>query len=80
MRVRVKAAVQHWPSELAHCTHLALHLHSQSFLAEPSGKAERIINHLKLLQIMAKIFYLLKQNKNTESKIYGKWFAQAKSV
>ena len=29
---------------------------------------------------MAKIFYLLKQNKNTVSKIYGKWFAQAKSV
>ena len=29
---------------------------------------------------MAKIFYLLKQNKNTTSKIYGKWFAQAKSV
>ena len=29
---------------------------------------------------MAKIFYLLKQNKNTESKIYGKWFAQAKAV
>ena len=29
---------------------------------------------------MAKIFYLLKQNKNTASKIYGKWFAQAKSV
>ena len=29
---------------------------------------------------MAKIFYLLKQNKNTTSKIYGKWFAQSKSV
>ena len=29
---------------------------------------------------MAKIFYLLKQNKNTTSKIFGKWFAQAKSV
>ena len=29
---------------------------------------------------MAKIFYLLKQNKNTESKIFGKWFAQAKAV
>ena len=29
---------------------------------------------------MAKIFYLLKQNKNSVSKIYGKWFAQAKSV
>ena len=29
---------------------------------------------------MAKIFYLLKQNKNEDSKIYGKWFAQAKSV
>ena len=29
---------------------------------------------------MAKIFYLLKQNKNAESRIYGKWFAQAKSV
>ena len=29
---------------------------------------------------MAKIFYLLKQNKNTASKIFGKWFAQAKSV
>ena len=29
---------------------------------------------------MAKIFYLLKQNKNEDSKIYGKWFAQMKSV
>ena len=29
---------------------------------------------------MAKIFYLLKQNKNENAKIYGKWFAQAKSV
>ena len=29
---------------------------------------------------MAKIFYLLKQNKNEDAKIYGKWFAHAKSV
>ena len=29
---------------------------------------------------MAKIFYLLKQNKNENAKIYGKWFARAKSV
>ena len=29
---------------------------------------------------MAKIFYLLKQNKSESSKIFGKWFAQAKSV
>ena len=29
---------------------------------------------------MAKIFYLLKQNKNEDAKIYGKWFAQVKSV
>ena len=29
---------------------------------------------------MAKIFYLLKQNKNEDAKIYGKWFAQMKSV
>ena len=28
---------------------------------------------------MAKVFYLLKQNKNSASKIFGKWFAQAKS-
>ena len=29
---------------------------------------------------MAKIFYELKQNKNEDSKIYGKWFAYAKAV
>ena len=29
---------------------------------------------------MAKIFYELKQNKNEDSKIYGKWFAYARSV
>ena len=29
---------------------------------------------------MAKIFYQLKQNNNTDAKVYGKWFAQAKSV
>ena len=29
---------------------------------------------------MAKIFYLLKQNKVTSSKIYGKWFAYVKSL
>ena len=29
---------------------------------------------------MAKIFYLLKQNNNSDAKVYGKWFAQAKSV
>ena len=29
---------------------------------------------------MAKIFYQLRQNKNVESKIYGKWFAHSKSV
>ena len=29
---------------------------------------------------MAKIFYQLRQNKNVKSKIYGKWFAHAKSV
>ena len=29
---------------------------------------------------MAKIFYLLKQNKNADAKIYGKWFAYMKSV
>ena len=29
---------------------------------------------------MAKIFYLLKQNKNASSKIYGKWFAQGKTI
>ena len=29
---------------------------------------------------MAKIFYQLRQNKNELSKIYGKWFAHAKSV
>ena len=29
---------------------------------------------------MAKIFYELKQNKNTMSKIYGKWFAKAKAI
>ena len=29
---------------------------------------------------MAKIFYLLKQNKVTSSKIYGKWFAHGKTV
>ena len=29
---------------------------------------------------MAKIFYLLKQNKVTSSKIYGKWFAQGKTI
>ena len=34
----------------------------------------------KLNSIMAKIFYLLKQNNNSDAKVYGKWFAQAKSV
>ena len=29
---------------------------------------------------MAKIFYELKQNNNTDAKVYGKWFALAKSV
>ena len=29
---------------------------------------------------MAKIFYELKQNNNTDAKIYGKWFAFAKAV
>ena len=29
---------------------------------------------------MAKIFYLLKQNKVTSSKIYGKWFAHGKTI
>ena len=29
---------------------------------------------------MAKIFYLLKQNKVTSSKIYGKWFAIGKTI
>ena len=29
---------------------------------------------------MAKIFYQLRQNKNEDAKIYGKWFAHAKSV
>ena len=29
---------------------------------------------------MEKIFYILKQNKNEDSKIYGKWFAYMKSV
>ena len=29
---------------------------------------------------MAKIFYLLKQNKNDKSKIYGKWFAHGKTI
>ena len=29
---------------------------------------------------MAKIFYELKQNKNEDSKIYGKWFAHAKAI
>ena len=29
---------------------------------------------------MAKIFYQLRQNKNHDSKIYGKWFAHSKSV
>ena len=29
---------------------------------------------------MAKIFYELKQNKNEDSKIYGKWFAYARAV
>ena len=29
---------------------------------------------------MAKIFYLLKKNSNQTSKIYGKWFAQGKTV
>ena len=29
---------------------------------------------------MAKIFYQLKQNNNSDAKVYGKWFAQAKSV
>ena len=29
---------------------------------------------------MAKIFYQLKQNNNTDAKVYGKWFANAKSV
>ncbi len=29
---------------------------------------------------MAKIFYLLKQNKNQSSKIHGKWFAHGKTI
>ena len=29
---------------------------------------------------MAKIFYELRQNKNAQSKIFGKWFAHSKSV
>jgi len=29
---------------------------------------------------VAKIFYLLKQNKVTSSKIYGKWFAHGKTI
>ena len=29
---------------------------------------------------MAKIFYLLKQNKATGSKIFGKWFAKGKTI
>ena len=29
---------------------------------------------------MAKIFYELRQNKNEESKVYGKWFAHGKTV
>ena len=29
---------------------------------------------------MAKIFYLLKQNKNQTSRIYGKWFAHGKTI
>ena len=29
---------------------------------------------------MAKIFYELRQNKNTLSKIFGKWFAHSKSI
>ena len=29
---------------------------------------------------MAKIFYVLKQNNNSDAKIYGKWFAYMKSV
>ena len=29
---------------------------------------------------MAKIFYLLKQNKNQGSKIFGKWFAHGKTI
>jgi len=29
---------------------------------------------------MAKIFYLLKQNKSQSSKIYGKWFAHGKTI
>ena len=29
---------------------------------------------------MAKIFYLLKQNKEQGSKIYGKWFAHGKTI
>ena len=29
---------------------------------------------------MAKIFYLLKQNKSQSSKIFGKWFAHSKAV
>ena len=29
---------------------------------------------------MAKIFYELKQNKNGDSKVYGKWFAYGKTI
>ncbi|MBP5220991.1 MAG: hypothetical protein J6034_09890, partial [Bacteroidaceae bacterium] len=29
---------------------------------------------------MAKIFYLLKQNKNQSSRIFGKWFAHGKTI
>ena len=42
-----------------------------------------IINQLTIkntLQIMAKIFYLLKQNNIKNSKVKGKWFAHGKTV
>ena len=29
---------------------------------------------------MAKIFYVLKQNNNSDAKVYGKWFAHGKTI
>ena len=29
---------------------------------------------------MAKIFYVLKQNNNSDAKVYGKWFAHGKTT
>ena len=53
---------------------------ASTLLAEPSGKAERILTIKTILQIMAKIFYLLKQNNIKNSKVKGKWFAHGKTV